>query len=68
MKTGTLLFGPPGCGKTLLASAIAPHCGIPCIHIKGPELLGKYIGSSEAAVRFCSSGRIDLLLIEEIGS
>ncbi|OEH79641.1 peroxisome biogenesis factor [Cyclospora cayetanensis] len=48
---GVLLIGPPGCGKTHLALAAVGEAGIRCIHIKGPELLGKFIGSSEAAVR-----------------
>ncbi len=46
-----LLYGPPGCGKTLLASAVARETGLNFISIKGPELLNKYIGASEMAVR-----------------
>jgi peroxin-1 len=46
-----LLYGYPGCGKTLLASAIAKECGLNFINIKGPELLNKYIGASEQSVR-----------------
>ena len=48
---GILLYGPPGCGKTLLAAAAAGECGLNFISVKGPELLGKYIGSSEVCVR-----------------
>ncbi len=48
---GTLLYGPPGCGKTLLAKAIANECGSNFIAIKGPELLTKWFGQSEANVR-----------------
>ena len=44
-------YGPPGCGKTMLAGAVARECGLNFISIKGPELLNKYIGASEAAVR-----------------
>jgi transitional endoplasmic reticulum ATPase len=48
---GILLSGPPGCGKTLLAKAIASETNVNFISIKGPELLSKYIGESERAVR-----------------
>mmetsp|Transcript_19803 Transcript_19803/g.29606 ORF Transcript_19803/g.29606 Transcript_19803/m.29606 type:complete len:1162 (-) Transcript_19803:232-3717(-) len=51
LRSGILLYGPPGCGKTLLASAVAKECGLNFISIKGPELLNKYIGASEQAVR-----------------
>jgi peroxin-1 len=46
-----LLYGYPGCGKTLLASATTKECGLNFISIKGPELLNKYIGASEKSVR-----------------
>ncbi|GAB4818827.1 hypothetical protein N2152v2_005873 [Parachlorella kessleri] len=49
--TGVLLFGPPGCGKTLVAKAVANESGANFISIKGPELLNKYVGESERAVR-----------------
>jgi len=45
------LYGPPGNGKTLLAKAIANECGANFISVKGPELLNKYVGESEKAVR-----------------
>jgi ribosome biogenesis ATPase len=48
---GVLLFGPPGCGKTLLAKAVANEAKTNFISIKGPELLNKYVGESEKAVR-----------------
>jgi len=51
LASGVLLYGPPGCGKTLLAGAVAKECGLNFISVKGPELLGKYIGASEQAVR-----------------
>lgn len=51
MPAGVLLYGPPGCGKTLLAKAIAHESGANFISIKGPELLDKYVGESERAVR-----------------
>jgi len=49
--SGVLLFGPPGCGKTLLAKAVANASGANFIAVKGPELLNKYVGESERAVR-----------------
>ncbi|KOC61098.1 Nuclear valosin-containing protein-like [Habropoda laboriosa] len=52
-STGVLLCGPPGCGKTLLAKAIANEAGINFISVKGPELLNMYVGESEKAVRQC---------------
>jgi SpoVK/Ycf46/Vps4 family AAA+-type ATPase/DNA-binding response OmpR family regulator len=48
---GILLHGPPGTGKTLLAGAIANECNSAFISIKGPELIGKWIGESERNVR-----------------
>jgi len=48
---GILLAGPPGCGKTLLAKAVANEAGINFISVKGPELLNMYVGESERAVR-----------------
>ena len=50
-QSGVLLFGPPGCGKTLIAGVVAGECKLNFISIKGPEVLSKYIGASEAAVR-----------------
>ena len=49
-----LLYGYPGCGKTLIASAVAKECGLNFITVKGPELLNKYIGASEQSVRALS--------------
>jgi ribosome biogenesis ATPase len=51
VPAGVLLFGPPGCGKTLLAKAIAAESAANFISVKGPELLDKYVGESERAVR-----------------
>jgi len=48
---GALLWGPPGCGKTLLAKAIATECASNFISVKGPELLTMWFGESEANVR-----------------
>lgn len=51
MNAGILLYGPPGCGKTMLAKAVANASSCNFISIKGPELLNKYVGESEKAVR-----------------
>ncbi|KAK3873875.1 hypothetical protein Pcinc_021136 [Petrolisthes cinctipes] len=51
LRSGVLLYGPPGSGKTLLAHTVAATCKLNFITVKGPELLSKYIGASEAAVR-----------------
>ena len=48
---GVLFYGPPGCGKTLLAKAIASECQANFVSIKGPELLTMWFGESEANVR-----------------
>lgn len=48
---GVLLYGPPGTGKTLIAKAVANESGANFIAIKGPQLLSKWVGESERAVR-----------------
>jgi transitional endoplasmic reticulum ATPase len=48
---GILMYGPPGCGKTLLAKAVANESGANFISIKGPELLSKWFGESEQRIR-----------------
>jgi transitional endoplasmic reticulum ATPase len=48
---GILLYGPPGCGKTLLARAVASESEANFISIKGPEILSKWVGESEKAIR-----------------
>jgi transitional endoplasmic reticulum ATPase len=48
---GVLLFGPPGCGKTLLARAVATESEANFISVKGPEVLSKWVGESEKAIR-----------------
>ncbi|KAG5935480.1 hypothetical protein E4U59_005594 [Claviceps monticola] len=50
-SAGVLLWGPPGCGKTLIAQAVANDAKASFILINGPELLNKYVGESERAVR-----------------
>jgi transitional endoplasmic reticulum ATPase len=49
--SGVLLYGPPGTGKTLLAQALAGESDVNFIHVAGPELLDRYVGESEKAVR-----------------
>ncbi|KAL0390554.1 UNVERIFIED_CONTAM: Cell division cycle protein 48 [Sesamum calycinum] len=51
LQEGVLFYGPPGCGKTLLAKAIANECQANFISVKGPELLTMWFGESEANVR-----------------
>jgi transitional endoplasmic reticulum ATPase len=48
---GVLFYGPPGCGKTLIAKAVATQCHANFISVKGPELLTKWFGESESNVR-----------------
>ncbi|RPB23374.1 AAA-domain-containing protein [Terfezia boudieri ATCC MYA-4762] len=50
-RKGLLLYGPPGCSKTLVAKALATEAGLNFITVKGPELLNMYVGESERAVR-----------------
>ena len=47
---GVLLYGPPGCSKTLLARAVASEAGLNFLAVKGAELFSKYVGESEKAV------------------
>ncbi len=65
-----LLYGPPGCGKTMLAKAAALKCGLRSMHVAGPQLLNKYIGASERAVRTLfeeasNSGKSTLIFFDE---
>lgn len=48
---GVLLYGPPGCSKTLIAKALATEGGLNFIAVKGPEVFNKYVGESERAIR-----------------
>jgi len=48
---GALIYGPPGCGKTLMARALATESGANMILVKGPELLSKWVGESEKGIR-----------------
>jgi SpoVK/Ycf46/Vps4 family AAA+-type ATPase len=50
-RSGILMYGPPGVGKTLLAKAVATECKLNFLSVKGPELLNMYVGQSEANVR-----------------
>lgn len=48
---GVLLYGPPGCSKTLTAKALATESGLNFLAVKGPEILNKYVGESEKTIR-----------------
>jgi transitional endoplasmic reticulum ATPase len=48
---GILLYGPPGCGKSLLVRALASESGANLIHVHGPEIFSKWLGESEKAIR-----------------
>ena len=70
MPRGVLLYGPPGCGKTILGAAVADACSLASIYIRGPQLLDKYVGSSERAMRALferakGSGRPCLIFFDE---
>ncbi|CAG9472141.1 AAA family ATPase, putative [Plasmodium vivax] len=69
---GILLYGPPGCGKTMLAKAISNEMKANFIAIKGPEILNKYVGESEKKVReifsYASIYKPCLIFFDEIDS
>ena len=48
---GILMYGPPGCSKTLVARALATESGLNFLAVKGPELFSKWVGESEKALR-----------------
>ena len=71
MSRGLLLYGPSGCGKTWIAESAGCFYGLEFVPIRGPELLTKYIGSSEKAIRdifdtAALSGRPTLILFDEL--
>lgn len=69
---GVLLYGPPGCGKTLLAQALANESGAVFFSIRGPEIMGKYVGESEERIRHAflraREHAPSILFIDEIDS
>jgi len=72
LPRGILLYGYPGTGKTLCVPALAKECGFPLIMCRGPELLDKYIGASEAKVRElfnrAASAAPSILFLDELDS
>lgn len=69
---GILLCGPPGCGKTLVAKAVANEASVNFLSVKGPELLSMYVGESERAVRTtflrASASRPCIIFFDEVDS
>ncbi|TBT85431.1 proteasome ATPase [Propioniciclava sinopodophylli] len=73
---GVLLYGPPGCGKTLVAKAVANSAGSSFLNIKGPELLNKYVGETERQIRLtfararevAEAGRPVIVFFDEMDS
>ncbi len=73
---GVLLYGPPGCGKTMIAKAVANAAGSHFLNIKGPELLDKYVGETERQIRLifrrarehASDGRPVIVFFDEMDS
>ncbi|HOC12741.1 MAG TPA: proteasome ATPase [Propionicimonas sp.] len=71
---GVLLYGPPGCGKTMIAKAVANSAGSHFLNIKGPELLNKYVGETERQIRaiftrakeHATSGRPVIVFFDEM--
>jgi proteasome-associated ATPase len=71
---GVLLYGPPGCGKTMIAKAVANSAGSHFLNIKGPELLDKYVGETERQLRaifarakeHATSGRPVIVFFDEM--
>ncbi|NXC17544.1 SPAT5 protein, partial [Corythaeola cristata] len=59
---GVLLYGPPGCSKTMIAKALAHESGLNFLAVKGPELMNKYVGESERAVREVRKGKLYIML------
>ena len=71
-RCGLLLHGPPGCGKTMIAKAIATECKCHFISVKGPELLDMYVGQSENNLRSIFDSAIEsapaIIFFDEIDS
>ena len=73
---GVLLYGPPGCGKTMVAKAVANSVGSSFLNIKGPELLNKYVGETERQIRLtfararevAEAGRPVIVFFDEMDS
>ena len=72
LARGILIYGPPGCGKTMIAKAVANEAGANFISIKGPEVFSKWVGESEKRIRevFRRARQVapSIIFIDEIDS
>ncbi|CAN0043981.1 unnamed protein product, partial [Sphacelaria rigidula] len=69
---GVLMYGPPGCGKTMIARAVASETGAYCFTINGPEIMSKLSGESETNLRKAfedaEANSPAIIFIDEIGA
>lgn len=61
-RSGIVLYGPPGCGKTLMAKAVANEFDITFLSVKGPELLNQYVGQSEQNLRMSKLAKVEQVM------
>jgi DNA helicase TIP49 (TBP-interacting protein) len=66
LGTGILLYGPPGCSKTLMAKALATESAMNFIAIKGPELFSKWVGESEQVRKVCVPACVPSFVVYQV--